>query len=372
MIKLILIIILVLILFYFIYHNNCERFTTKKVDNITILNDLYIDNNVNLNDKSINSNRICIFKKIHEKENIIPIFHKQQPTSQATQTEATSSIILHDTYNKGVYSTDSYTITNYSGNNIRIKYKYSLNNCEPKSITMELYKNTDKDNDKDILSKLIKTTTNIKPNIKTKIFTETIYKDISTFVKNGDEITLKFYIPDCKDKDKDKTSITLDSAELIYNTNENDNYDIDIECINADELLSSLKTHSRKKVVCLDGECINSNDIQLLNGEGSFKLQNKSQKTDFKGRCIGDNNDIKLRRCGRDTRSDSTEGYDFFDSWYNRMNIKALQSIPCDDMRSYNYKLEKGENSDKNLKRNDKKLDVSSSQKIIAGLGSHK
>ena len=47
------------------------------------------------------------------------------------------------------------------------------------------------------------------------------------------------------------------------------------------------------------------------------------------------------------------------------MNIKALQSSPCNGMRSYNYKLEKGENSDKNLKRNDKKLDVSSSQKII-------
>ena len=57
MIKTILVIILIMLLCFFIL-NNVETFV-----DVDIMNDFYFDNTININDKSINARRICIFKR---------------------------------------------------------------------------------------------------------------------------------------------------------------------------------------------------------------------------------------------------------------------------------------------------------------------
>lgn len=114
----------------------------------------------------------------------------------------------------------------------------------------------------------------------------------------------------------------------------------DIECIKADELLSSLNLpKERKKMVCIDNNCLNAEDLKILNGNEKFKLTSQFDDINFNNKCLGDNKKIKLRRCGYNINDNDNE------------KINSLTPVSCSDENSIFFKLKLGENSDRNLTR---------------------
>ena len=126
----------------------------------------------------------------------------------------------------------------------------------------------------------------------------------------------------------------------VFERNGNNNEITDIECIKADELLSSLNLpKERKKMVCIDNNCLNAEDLKILNGNKKFKLTSQSDDVNFNNKCLGDNKKIKLRRCG----------YNIYDNDYEKIN--SLTPVSCSDENSIFFKLKSGDNSDRNLTR---------------------
>ena len=143
---------------------------------------------------------------------------------------------------------------------------------------------------------------------------------------------------------------------------------IDYECINTNELLPILQlSEYRKKTVCLDGNCLDKNDLKILNGTDTFKISNKSLQSSFKDKCLGGHANVKLRRCGISTEVTSV-GPNWPKKW-NGQHIKSLNPQSCDTTGAFDYKLEPGLNSDKNLKREDYKfVQESSPEKSHIGI----
>ena len=126
------------------------------------------------------------------------------------------------------------------------------------------------------------------------------------------------------------------------------------------ELLPILNlSEHRKKTVCLDGNCLDKNDLEILNGTGTFKISNKSLHASFKDKCLGGHANVKLRRCGISTKV-SVWGNHWPKKWYGQ-HIKSLKPQSCNASGAFDYKLEPGHNSDKNLKREEYKLDQEAS-----------
>ena len=88
----------------------------------------------------------------------------------------------------------------------------------------------------------------------------------------------------------------------------------------------------------------------------------KSLHPSFKDKCLGGHANVKLRRCGNFTKVTAWSPW-WPRYWYGQ-NIKSLNPQSCDTYSAYNYTLEKGFNSDKNLKREDYKLDQEPGQEL--------
>lgn len=136
-------------------------------------------------------------------------------------------------------------------------------------------------------------------------------------------------------------------------TNSNELKIAEYECIDANDLLSSLKLPDyRKKTICVDNNCLNKSDLEFMNGNKSFKLKNASNDSAYKDKCVGHVMPIKLKRCGANTL-DALNPF-FREEYWNNMAIRSLASVNCETGVAWNYRLIEGLNSDKNLKRNDK------------------
>ena len=126
---------------------------------------------------------------------------------------------------------------------------------------------------------------------------------------------------------------------------------LDFECIDSNQLLSTLNmTSSKKKMVCVDQNCLNKNDVKVLNGTESFKIKNNSKNPFWYNNCISEFARAKLRRCGTNTRLSYLP--QFVNTWWNKMHITYISPISCDHNLSKNFRLQPGLNMDKNLKRN--------------------
>ena len=179
-----------------------------------------------------------------------------------------------------------------------------------------------------------------------------IYKSIEQFVNV--DILNDFYITSKQSVDLDLDSKKINTSRICIFKKDTNYKIIDYECINANELLPILKlTDHRTKTVCVDGNCLNKDDLKILNGSSSFKLKNKSSHLNFKDKCIGGHADVKLRRCGYFTKKYTKRSG--IKEWYGQF-IKSLSPQACDSEHAFEYKLEPGYNSDKNLKREDYKL----------------
>ena len=127
----------------------------------------------------------------------------------------------------------------------------------------------------------------------------------------------------------------------------------DYECIEANDLLTSLKLPDYKKnTICVDNNCLHKSDLEFMKGDKSFKLKNASNDSAYKDKCVGHVMPIKLKRCGANTL-DAFNPF-FREEYWNNMAIRSLSSIDCNAGAAWNYRLVEGLNSDKNLKRNDK------------------
>jgi len=166
-----------------------------------------------------------------------------------------------------------------------------------------------------------------------------IYNNVETFV--GVDIMNDFYF----DNTININDKSINARRICIFKRDSSNTKIeDHECINANELLSTLKLDkSRKKLVCLDNNCLNKSDIRLLNGTDSFKLKNKYWST----YCVGGYNDVKLKRCGWGTKTSWLP--QFVGNWWNNSRIKSSSPANCND--SWKFRFVSGDNLDKNLTR---------------------
>ena len=136
-------------------------------------------------------------------------------------------------------------------------------------------------------------------------------------------------------------------------TNSNEFKIAEYECIDANDLLSSLKLPDyRKKTICVDNNCLHKSDLEFMNGDKSFKLKNASNDSAYKDKCVGDIKTVKLKRCGENTLDELNPS--FREEYWDNMAVRSLSSVDCNANTAWNYRLELGSNSDKNLKRNDK------------------
>jgi len=118
----------------------------------------------------------------------------------------------------------------------------------------------------------------------------------------------------------------------------------DHECIDSNQLLSTLKLdESRKKLVCLDNNCLDKSDIRLLNGTDFFKLKNKY----WSPSCVGGYAKVKLKRCGWGTKISWLP--QFVRNWWDKTNIQSSTPKDCND--SWKFRFVPGDNLDKNLTR---------------------
>ena len=176
-----------------------------------------------------------------------------------------------------------------------------------------------------------------------------IFNNIENFASV--KLSNDFYIPD--NINVNLNGKTINARRIcIFKRNPSKEKIVDIECIDSNELLSTLNLPvSRKKLVCLDGNCLNKSDIKLLNGAEPFKLLNKSQHPLHKDKCVGGHHAVKLKRCGTDTKI-SWLHY-FIGTWWNRTKIFSFSPVACDQGGAWDYRLIPGNNLDKNLKRDE-------------------
>jgi hypothetical protein len=169
----------------------------------------------------------------------------------------------------------------------------------------------------------------------------TIFKKNETY---NEIINLQgdFYIPQ-KNSILNFDNNSINSHRICIYDDTTDPNNIDIECIDAETLLTTLKLPDiRKTEICIDNICIHQNDIKIMNGTTAFKIQSKNTNEDiFYDKCLGINN-INTHICGESRQAP----------------ISTLLPGNCDTTRhTINFKLEHGDNKDsylrrKNLKRN--------------------
>ena len=150
---------------------------------------------------------------------------------------------------------------------------------------------------------------------------------------NTIEIKKDLYIPN-KSQILDLQNKKINANRLcIYDYKDNNKKnDIIMECIDVNDLLSVLGMDKyRKEVVCLDGICLNEEDIKYMNGATEFKLKNKSTNTHYKNKCLGEQM-INARSCG---------------STNHKNNIPSILPYSCGS--SKNISLVVGDNEDSNL-----------------------
>ena len=142
-----------------------------------------------------------------------------------------------------------------------------------------------------------------------------IFNNVETFV--GVDLLNDFYF----DNTVNINDKSINARRIcIFKRNSSNTKVEDHECIDANQLLSTLKLdESRKKLVCLDNNCLNKSDIRLLNGSDSFKLKNKY----WSNSCVGGYADVKLKRCGHGQKISWLP--QFVRNWWYKMNIKSAQ-----------------------------------------------
>jgi hypothetical protein len=146
-----------------------------------------------------------------------------------------------------------------------------------------------------------------------------------------------FYIPS-KNKIIDFRQKSI-NAHRICVFDDTDPNNVDLECINANELLTTLNLpDQRKNEVCIDNKCLTKEDLQVMNGTRDIKLKSKATNMlGFDDMCVH-NSYIKSHLCGAED-----------------INIHSLMPQFCSEDSVLKFKLEKGVNTDSNLKRFDQK-----------------
>lgn len=163
-----------------------------------------------------------------------------------------------------------------------------------------------------------------------------VFKKIEKFTDVN--ITNDFYIP--RDITINRLSEKKINASNICIFERSGGKITDIECIEADELISTLNLpKERMKMVCVDNNCLDAEDLKILNGQKNFKIISESEHESYTGKCLGDNKRVKLRRCGHNIN----------DNEYEKIN--SLTPFSCSDGNSINFNLIMGDNKDKNLSR---------------------
>ena len=146
-----------------------------------------------------------------------------------------------------------------------------------------------------------------------------------------------FYIPSKNNIiDFKQKSINANRICIFDDTDPNN---VDLECINANELITTLNLpYQRKNEVCIDNKCLTKEDLQVMNGTRDIKLKSKATNMlGFNDMCLY-NGSTKSHMCG-----------------YHDINIFSLMPKFCHENSVIKFKLEKGEHSDKNLHRYDHK-----------------
>ncbi len=159
-----------------------------------------------------------------------------------------------------------------------------------------------------------------------------------------------FYIPRKNNiVDFRQKSINAHRICVFDDTNPNN---VDLECINANELLTTLNLpDQRKNEVCIDNKCLTKEDLQVMNGTRDIKLKSKAANMlGFDNMCLNDSY-IKSHLCGAED-----------------INIYSLMPQFCYKDSVLKFKLEKGVNNESNLNRFDKK---SSDSIIVEEPGHH-
>ena len=163
-----------------------------------------------------------------------------------------------------------------------------------------------------------------------------IFKNVENFV--GVKLVNDFYVSENVNIDINNKSINTNKI-CIFKRDPSTLEIIDHECIDANELISTLKLpKSRKDRVCLDGNCLNKSDIELLRGEEPFKILNKFQYKNFKNTCSW------LTKVSWYSQ--------FFSNWWNKSKIWSSSPKDCSTSNAWSFKFIIGDNLDKNLKRN--------------------
>ncbi len=129
------------------------------------------------------------------------------------------------------------------------------------------------------------------------------------------------------------------NAHRICVFDDTDPNNVDLECINANELLTTLNLpDQRKNEVCIDNKCLTKEDLQVMNGTRDIKLKSKAANMlGFNNMCLNDSY-IKSHLCGAQD-----------------INIYSLMPQFCYKDSVLKFKLEKGVNNESNLNRFDKK-----------------
>jgi len=175
-----------------------------------------------------------------------------------------------------------------------------------------------------------------------------IFNNVENFV--GVKLVNDFYVSENINVNINDKSINTNKI-CIFKRDTTTKEIIDHECIDANELISTLKLpKSRKDRVCLDGNCLNKSDIQLLLGQESVNILNKFQYKNFKNTCIGGNHAVKLKRCGASTKISWLP--QFVNNWWINSSILSSSPKDCNTSDAWSFKFILGDNLDKNLKRN--------------------
>ena len=162
-----------------------------------------------------------------------------------------------------------------------------------------------------------------------------IFKKVETY--EDVKINNDFYIPVSVINNLSNKKINA-SKLCIFERNQDKI--TDIECISGDELLVAMNLpKERKQMVCIDNNCINFDDIKILNGTSQFKIKSASKNSTFEDKCLGDTREVKLRRCGHNIPDNNNE------------KVNTLAPYTCTSNDSINFLLNLGDNSDKNLIR---------------------
>jgi hypothetical protein len=151
-----------------------------------------------------------------------------------------------------------------------------------------------------------------------------------------------FYIPK-KDKIIDFSDKSI-NAHRICIFDDTDPSNVDIECIDANELITVLDLpNQRKREVCIDDVCLTKDDIRVLNGSKGFKIKSKDLENDnMFDKCLN-NGETKSHICGE------------FDFVNPQVNIYTLKPGNCDLENDYvQFVMRPGLNKDSDLHRIDK------------------